>query len=192
MKLFLNPPSPYARKVVVMAHELALFERLEIVPVDPWADPGAMTEVAPLGRVPALLTKDGETIVESTTICEYLIEQAPGGWPGASERLAVLARAGIAQGLTDAAYGAVIETRRPADRQWPQWIDRQCRAIARTLPTLRIPPAGRFDLGDVSLACGLAYLDFRLDRLGWRDQRPDLAAWLDQVSRRPSMMASRP
>ena len=92
----------------------------------------------------------------------------------------------------DAAFVSVIEKRRPQEKQWQDWIARQRRALVRALPMLEPPPPERFDLGDITLSCTLAYLDFRLEDLSWRDMRPDLARWLDHVSERPSMMATAP
>ncbi len=85
----------------------------------------------------------------------------------------------------------MIERRRPAEKQWPEWIARQRRAIDRTLPRLSVV-AGRFDFGDIAAACALAYLDFRLPDVPWRRDHPALAAWLDEVNLRPSMVATRP
>ena len=192
MKLYLNPPSPYARKVVVMAHELGLADRLDILKVDPWGDPQALIDATPLCKVPALVTAEGSLIVESTTICEYLMEEAGVPLPGGDGRIDVMSRAAIAHGMMDAAFISVIEKRRPSERQWPDWVDRQYRALTRTLPTVAVPQQQRFDLGDVTLACTLAYLDFRVGDVAWRTLRPDLAAWLDYVSARPSMVAGKP
>jgi len=69
-------------------------------------------------------------------------------------------------------------------------IIRQRRAIERTLTKITAPD--RFDLAGITLACGLAYLDFRLTEIAWRSFRPDLAGWLDEVARRPSMRAIKP
>jgi glutathione S-transferase len=56
-----------------------------------------------------------------------------------------------------------------------------------------LAPAGdRFDLGDITLASALAYLDFRLPEIAWRCAHRTLAAWLDEVGRRPSMQATAP
>lgn len=192
MKLYVNPPSPYARKVVVAAHELNLADRLTLVKCDPWSDPQELTAATPLCKVPALVTAGGMLIVESSTICEYLLDQAGKSQADGSGQFEVLARAALAQGLMDAAFDSVIEKRRPEERQWPEWEERQYRAITRTLPTIAVPPEGRFDLGDLSFACALAYLDFRIPDLPWRRVRGDLATWLDSVSDRPSMAASRP
>jgi glutathione S-transferase len=78
------------------------------------------------------------------------------------------------------------------EKQWQDWIARQRRALERTLPTIEPPPLGRFDLGDIKLACTLAYLDFRLSDLSWRDMRPDLSHWLDNMSARFSMRVTAP
>lgn len=67
---------------------------------------------------------------------------------------------------------------------------RLTRATNRALKAARV--GSGFDLGDVSLACALAYLDFRVPELAWRERRHDLATWLDQVNTRPSMLATRP
>jgi glutathione S-transferase len=192
MKLYLNPPSPYARKVVVVAHEVGLADKIEILKLDPWADPPELVDATPLCKVPAFVTEDGSLIVESGTIAEYLMDRAGQALPIGKARFDVLARAAVAHGMMDAAFVSVIEKRRPKEKQWEEWVDRQYRALIRTLPTVAVPPSGRFDLGDMTLACVLAYLDFRAANLSWRTMRPDLATWLDGVSERPSMLASKP
>lgn len=191
MKLYLSRPSPYARKVLVTAHEKQLIDRLDLHEIDPWADPLDLLAVTPIGKVPALVTDDGLLVTESTTICDYLNETGAGPDLLAGKRVEVMARAALAQGLIDAAFTVVIERRRPGERQWDGWADRQRRAIERTLP--RLTTSGeRFDLGDITLACGLAYLDFRLSEIPWRSAHPELAQWLDRVSQRPSMRATAP
>lgn len=193
MRLYLNPPSPYARKVVVVAHELGLADQIEFLAFDPWKDPEALLSATPLCKVPALTTNDGTLFVESGTICEYLMEVADRPLTTDSRgKLDALRRAAIAHGMMDAAFVSVIEKRRPAEKQWQEWIDRQRRALTRTLPVIEMPPNDRFDVGDITLACALAYLDYRLADFGWRSSRPDLAAWLGEVCARPSMIASKP
>lgn len=189
MKLYFNKPSPYARKVLVTAHEKRLMDRLELVDVDPWKDPPALLADTPVGKVPALVADDGLLMTESTTICEYLDAAGAGASLVGKDRWEVLSRCGLAQGLIDAAFGTVIERRRPSERQWPDWIARQRRAIDRALAVFKTAP-GRFDLGDISLACGLAYLDFRLPEIPWRQDHPALAGWLDEAKRRSSMQAT--
>jgi glutathione S-transferase len=189
VKLFYNPPSPYARKVLVVAHERDLIGRMKLVATDPWKDPADLIAAAPLAKVPALELDEGLVITESTVICSYLDHIHRPASAGTDADL--MARAGLAQGLVDAAFAIVIERRRPPDRQWQAWIDRQRRAIERALPRFSVR-TGRFDLADVTLACGLGYLDFRLPEVDWRKNHAELANWFDEVSRRPSMKATTP
>lgn len=191
MKLYSNRPSPYGRKVLAVIHEKQLSQAIEIIQIDPWTDPPDLLAATPVGKVPALVTDDGLLLTESTIISAYLDERGSGKRLLDGDRWEVMGRVGVAQGLIDAAFGIVIERRRPPERQWPDWIDRLARVIDRTLPRSS-PQPGRFDLGDISLACGLAYLDFRLPAIDWRTQHPELAAWLDDVSSRPSMLATKP
>lgn len=189
MKLFYNPPSPYARKVLVLAHELNVMDRLILIPVDPWKDPPELLAATPLAKVPALLTDDGVPLTESTAICEYLSRLAGTPAVDGDAWLDLAARIGLAQGVIDASFGLVVERRRPAETQWSGWTERLTRALNRALKVVRA--TREFDVGDISLACALAYLDFRLPETAWRDQRPDLAHWLDQIGTRPSMVATR-
>lgn len=189
MKLYFNKPSPYARKVRVVAHEKGLMDSLDLREVDPWADPPELLAANPLAKVPALITDDGTLLTESSAISVFLDGLGQGRKLVEGERWRVMARVGLAQGLIDAAFAIVIERRRPATQQSADWVARQGRAIARTLPRVALP-GERFDLGDIGLACGLAYMDFRLPEIPWRTDRSDLAAWLDRVNQRPSMRAT--
>lgn len=192
MKLFYSPTSPYARKVLIVVHERGLGDQLDLYQVDPWNNPNELLAASPLGRVPALVTDEGAAITESTTICEYL--DGLGEHPSllAPQRLEVLTRVGAAQGLMDATVTTVLERRRPPEQQWDHWAERQLEAIRRTLPGVPVPPQGRFDLGDISLASGLAYLDLRLSGFDWRELNSGLAEWFGGIAERPSMLATKP
>src|SRR5215216_254366 len=114
MKLYLNKASPYARLVLVVAYEKRLSERIELVWTDPWASEERLLGVTPLAKVPVLIAEDGEPLVESACICDYL--DALGGGaallPSAGNaRLRVLRKYGVGRGLIDVAFGAVIEKR---------------------------------------------------------------------------------
>ncbi len=74
MKLFFSPASPYVRKVTVLALETGLDARIERVvtttsPVQ--RDPGLGAE-NPRGKVPTLITDDGQVLYDSRVVCEYL------------------------------------------------------------------------------------------------------------------------
>lgn len=198
MRLFFNQTSPYARKVRVAVHELGLGNEIEPVEIDPWAEPPDLTGINPLSKVPTLVLADGVVVTESDTIIQVLhgLTSRSRLIPGDdTARRASLARAALCQGLIDAGFISVIEGRRPPPQRWPDWVARQERAVTRTLTVIERDfdlPAQRFDIGDIGLACALAYLDFRLSHLNWRDDRPKLASWFVPIDHRPSMIATRP
>src|SRR5687768_8793124 len=72
MKLRTSPTSPFARKCQVLALEAGL--ELELLPtsVSPLAAKGAMHAENPLGKIPVLITGDGEFLFDSRVICDYL------------------------------------------------------------------------------------------------------------------------
>jgi glutathione S-transferase len=198
MKLYLNKTSPYARLVMVVAHEKALTERIELAWTDPWANPPELLNVNAFSKVPVLVTDDGQPIIESVCICDYLdqIGGAPRLLPTeAAERLPVLRKYGLGRGLIDTAFGVTIERRFSGTDSTlaARWLGAVRRAIDaleqdRTLLRSNEPP----DLGDLALAVGLSYVEFRLPELNWRSASPRLSQWLDRLSARPSMRLSAP
>ncbi len=199
MQLYSSPASPFARKVRVSAHELGLDARLQLInitlsPVNPHA--GLRTH-NPLGKIPALVTDGGETLYDSPVICEYLDALAGGGRlipTAAAARWTALRRQALADGLTDATVLVRYEQAvRPAALRWQDWIEGQFLKVRTALDALEQEDLeGPFDIGAVSLACALGYLDFRFAEERWREARPRLAAWYDAVSQRPSLLATRP
>src|SRR5688500_14141318 len=102
MKLYLNKASPYARLVLVVAHEKALAGRLELVWTDPWASDASLLAVTPLSMVPVLIARDGQPLVESGVICKYLdaVGDGPALVPAdAAVRLTMLRKYGLGRGL---------------------------------------------------------------------------------------------
>jgi glutathione S-transferase len=198
MKLYLNKTSPYARLVMVVAHEKALTERIELAWTDPWANPPELLNVNAFSKVPVLVTDDGQPIIESVCICDYLdqIGGAPRLLPTeAAERLPVLRKYGLGRGLIDTAFGVTIERRFSGTDSTlaVRWLGAVRRAIDalehdRTLLRSNESP----DLGDLALAVGLSYVEFRLPELNWRSASPRLSQWLDRLSARPSMRLSAP
>ena len=49
-----------------------------------------------------------------------------------------------------------------------------------------------FGIGQISVASSLGWLDFRFSDLDWRNQRPGLADWFEEISDRPSMTQTVP
>jgi len=199
MKLYYSPASPYVRKVRVVAIETGLMNRIELAqvavsPVDANADVSANN---PIGKIPTLIRDDGGALYDSRVICEYLDSLHDGARMFAESgdaRWTALRRQALADGILDAAVNTRYETvLRPEGFRWTDWVDGQMRKIRGSLDQLQNEPLGDgVDIGTISVACALGYLDFRYPDEGWRDSRPALAAWFEGYSARPSMGQTMP
>jgi glutathione S-transferase len=197
MKLFYSPTSPFVRKVVACAITRGLDGRIERISTDAHASPAALLAVNPLSKVPALLTEDGVALFDSPLICEYLdsIGDEPPLFPshGASRWVALRFQA-LADGIMDAAVAARGEIMRPQEAARQANVARQKAAIARGLDLLEEQPPsdGLPDIGGISVACALGYLDFRYADDAWRDHHPRLAQWFKGVSTLPGIAKTAP
>ena len=200
MRLHYNAASPYVRKVMAVAIETGLEQRLEptqrkMTPVAPDADLAADN---PLGKIPCLVTDDGAVLYDSRVICEYLdsLHGGPKMFPAGATRWPALRRQATADGILDAALLARYETfLRPEERRWPDWTEGQKLKFRRALDGLE-GEAGTFrdtvDIGTIAIACALGYLDFRYADEEWRATRPRLAAWFERFCERPSIARTAP
>jgi glutathione S-transferase len=153
----------------------------------------------PSGRVPTLLTDDGMALYDSAVICEYLDaldgRQRVFPAPGPLRWRALQAQA-LGGGLIEAALLARYEaTLRPESCRWSAWTEGQLRKVSASLDTAAAHVADAddaFDIGHITIACALGYLDFRFPALGWREGRSEVAAWFEAIRRRPSMVATWP
>jgi len=55
-----------------------------------------------------------------------------------------------------------------------------------------LPDSAAPSLSTLALAAALGYVDLRHDDLGWRNGRPNLTAWMDKASQRPSFQSTIP
>ena len=80
MKLRHSPRSPFVRKVMVVAHEHGLADRIELVAtsLSPLQGNDQLALENPLMKVPSLVTDNGEVLFDSPVICEYLDDMASG------------------------------------------------------------------------------------------------------------------
>ncbi len=192
-----SPTSPFVRKVTVLLHETGLAERVALESVDAWSEPGLLTDENPLSMIPTLVLDDGRTLYDSPVICDYLDRQhasAPMIPSDGDARWRVLREQALADGILDCAVLVFVELqRRPEEKRWESWLDLKRRAIARSLDWLErevVMFEGRVDLGTVSIAVALGYLDLRGAVGEWRDRRPGLAVWYAGFAQRPSMVAT--
>jgi len=175
--------SPFGRKVRMAMRILGLDRHITIVPADTLDEADTLRQQNPLGKLPCLLLADGTALYDSRVIIEFLQEQAGTDAlvpKGGLERYTTLTRAVLADGITDAALLMVYEGRfRDPATHSQRWLAHQRGKIMRALAVLeRTPPDARVtDVATISLACALAYLDWRKP-VAWRPAHPRLAQWL--------------
>ena len=201
MKLHYNPASPYVRKVRAMAAEAGLGERIELVPerVSPVTSNEALNSDNPIGKIPALVLDDGTTLFDSRVICEYLDSLHDGKRMFPAEgtaRWKALRLQALADGILDAAVVNRYETfLRPEKLRWPEWIEGQKSKFRRGLDALEAEAdslGDGADIGTLSVACALGYLDFRYADENWRKSHPKLAKWFEKFSKRKSLSETMP
>lgn len=200
MKLFDSSSSPFVRKVNVVIHALGLHDRIERLgqrahPVDRDQN---LVRHNPLGQVPTLLLDDGTVLSDSRVICEYLDRLAGGAiFPSdGPARWKALTWQSHADGLLDAAIALRYEGHtRPAALRWDGWQEAQWAKIESVLAAMdaAAPSFGmRLDIGGVSCACALGYLDFRFGERPWREQWPAAERWYTTMAMHPSFLATQP
>jgi glutathione S-transferase len=199
MKLRYAARSPFVRKVMVVAHEHGLVDRIEPVAttLSPVQGNQTLAQENPLMKVPSLVTDDGEVLFDSPVICEYLDAIGAGAKlfpPAAPARWRALRQQALADGILDAIILCAYEaSQRPEDKRWADWTDGQMRKAHQGLAAAeREDLSGPLTIGPIAVGCMLGYLDLRFPSDGWRDRQPRLARWYESFQQRPSMQATKP
>jgi len=195
LKLYSNAASPFARKCRVIAHELGL--KLEEIRTLPMQEP-EFRRVNPLGKIPALVLDDGSVLIDSPVICEYLNHTGGGKffpgmsiWRHNSGRWKALGLAALGDGIADAAVAWVIMGREATVPEAAR--QRQMQTVLAGLDALeRVRFAKDPTIGEISVACAIGYVEFRMPDLDWKSSRPKLSAWYDRFCEYPSMKATVP
>ena len=200
MKLAYSPASPYVRKVMVLLHETDQLEAVELndgsgTPLAPNAE---TIQKNPLGKIPALERPDGATLYDSRVICAFLDARAGDKlYPTGARRWEVLTLEATGDGIMDAALLMTYEGRlRPPELQMSDWVDAQFGKIEQACAALNTRwmshLSGPLDMGQIAVACALAYVDFRHGHRDWRKGNDGLAAWYADFNERASMQATLP
>jgi len=199
VKLLYSAASPYARKVLVVAHETGRIGEIEAIlqatgVLDPPAD---LMRFNPLAKIPTLILEEGTTLYDSRVICEFLDAGATRRrvFPQGEARWPALVQQALADGVLDAALLLRTEvTVRPEQYRFDRWQDGQTIKIRSALDRLEetVAALSEVTIGSIATACALGYLDLRFGDLAWRGGRPALEDWYAGFARRPSMVATAP
>jgi glutathione S-transferase len=199
MKLHWSPRSPFVRKVMIVAHERGLVDRLNCVrTVAAMTTPHPeLMRDNPLSKIPTLVFDDGTALYDSPVICEYLdaLNGKPQLFPIEREpRMVALRRQALGDGFLD----LLVLARNERLREEPSEVHLRSAAVrtAAVLDSLEHEAqalrAGGFDIGHIAIGCALSYLDFRFADQDWRNGHPGLARWHAGFAARPAVEATRP
>ena len=193
MKLHWSPRSPFVRKVMIVAHELGLVDRLDCTrTVAATTKPhDVLMQDNPLSKLPTLVLADGTVIYDSPVICEYFdsLHDGPKLFPATMpERLRVLRWQALGDGMLDFLLLWRNELTRPAQSE-PHLNSYRIKR-GKTLESLEAEAAvleqTPFSIGHITVGVALSYIDFRFEGDTWRQQHPKLAAWHEKIAARPS------
>jgi glutathione S-transferase len=196
MKIYYSATSPYVRKVMACAIIRGLDGRIEKHPSNPHESPADLVADNPLSKVPCLVTDDGVSLFGSQLICEYLdsLGDALPLFPASgATRWRALKFQSLGDGILDVAVPCRGELQRPQEAARHALIARYKTIIHRTVGVLeRDPPHMHVDIGSITVACALGYLDFRYANEPWRPNHSKLQAWYEAFARNEGIAETAP
>ena len=195
--------SPFVRRVAVSMRLLGIaFEHRD------WSvgrDFDRIRAHNPLGRVPTLVLEDGEALLESSAILDYLDELAgrerallpPSGAP----RRAALRLMAIATGAAEKGALQVYErVFRPAEKSHEPWLGRlrtQVKGSLAELESCCAARAGSWLVGermtqaDITVTCAVTFLDGAVALASAPERYPSLRQLVARCEALPEFVATR-
>ncbi len=190
--------SPYVRRVAVSLRVLGFAYEHDTRSV--FADFEAMRAVNPLGRIPSLVLDDGEVLIDSAAILDWL-DQTVGPAralipPAGAERRRTLRLIALATGAIDKIGAAAYERlMRPTALRWPEWTQRcltQGRGAIAALAAEPWPAGENLDQAAITTACMIRYVGMADPELLPPGRYPTLDALSERCEARPEFRATWP
>ncbi len=191
--------SPFVRRVAAtMSYYDIAFDR-HVLSV--FGDRDEVMRLNPLGKVPALIIDEGETLVDSAVIIDYLDELAGPGHcltpPDGPVRRKVLRLSTVAMGISERAVQLRVETvRRPPHLQSDEFIENYRRSIRDSLDYLEREAEAPWSAGnalsqaDFSATSALTHLSAKVEEFSDLRAWPKLAAIRDAGETLPAFKSN--
>ena len=199
MKLIGSRTSPFVRKIRVLIAEKGL--ACEFVEENANSPTSTVPDYNPLGKVPVLVTDDGESLYDSSVIAGYVDALGAPRFLPADPLARAKARRdeALGDGIADAGVLIFYERKRDVSRQDAAWVERQRQKVQAGIGELgwrlaSSPCVGgeTLALGDIACACALLWLELRMPEFQWRKDNPAIAAWIARLESRDSFQQTRP
>ena len=190
--------SPYVRRVAVSMRCLGFEYTHDTRSI--FGDFEALREINPVGRIPSLILDDGDALIDSAAILDWL-DQSVGPErallpASGAERRRALRLVVLATGAIDKVGAANYErTMRPRALRWPEWIER-CRGQA-TSAIAALAGGGwaataPIDQAQITTACMIRYVRLADPELLEPKRYPALDALAERCEARPEFQATYP
>ncbi len=179
-KVLYSPASPYSAKVRMAARHAGI--DFDSVLVDTGPQPDNLTSANPLGKIPVLITDEGESVFDSRAITQWLNRESKNKlFPrNAAKRTEAERMEALADGLCDCLLAHMYERRfRPAEIVHQPWLDAQWKKVERVLDVLNDNPPNlpkKITAGHIAMRAALGYLDLRFSGQ-WERGRVKLKRW---------------
>ena len=156
------------------------------------------SKITPLKKLPVLILDNGDVILNSYVIVEYLDELAGGGKlipTSGPARWRVKSDHSLLQGMLNSMLLCRYENMvRPEPPRWKAWSDDHWNRAWTGMARFENKPdcVRPFNIAQIGLVCVLGYADFRFADCGWRKAYPKLDAFYQKMMERPSVKISAP
>jgi glutathione S-transferase len=187
------------RKVRVLIREAGRTGEVEeeVIPTTAYEPDPRITAANPSGRIPVLIRADGPALADSRVITRFLDDRWATGLYPKARLWEVLTLEAMADGIADSSVAMAYEVRmRPEERQHGPWLEAHWAKVTRSLDAIEdrwaSHLAGPVDMGQLALACALGHVDLRHGARGWREGRPQVAAFVARLGERPSFRDTAP
>lgn len=196
MKLFYTANSPYARRARLVARACRL--EIEETDMSPLAErTEELLQHGPGAKVPGLLTDSGAYICETLLITRYLNDLAGGKLTprDTAEADKALELEGLGSLLMDSLFARSMEKRREDGEKSQTVIDKEAARAARCYDALNDRLTHQptvLTLGTIAVISALGYADWRHAEDDWREGRPGLKAWFNEMMVNPVVAETAP
>jgi glutathione S-transferase len=188
--------SPFVRRVAISLRVCGFDYQHDTRSI--FGDFDALRKMNPVGRIPMLVLDDGEVLIESAAILDW-IDQTVGPErallaPSGAERRRALRLIALATGAIEKAGAAAYERiLRPAAYRWREWQERCEQQAAGAIAALGAERWGTsLDQAQITTACMLRYLQISDSGLLPAGRYPALDALSERCEARPEFVATNP
>lgn len=184
MKLYMSGNSPYARRARLAIRACGLLDEVEEIAIKGF---DGLPPQSPGNKIPVLMTESGVVIAECILIGRYLNELAGDKLTPAEPeaKLECLAIESVASVLMDSLFARSMEkNQREEETRSATLLEKEAARSARCYNKLEEMLQGASDdinFGSIAVISCLGYADWRNSEDEWRNDRPILTAFYDQM-----------